>query len=609
MSTYTAGRIEKPGYLHLAPLHQGRGTRPVQVIGFDTEAIGGRPVLLQFSEGGEWADADLRELQPEESALPKFVAWVDAHCQRRNTEYLIFGFNLSYEWTQLFGDLPPELMTENEFELTLEETEGRGQHWLLRVMNFRRYNMTMTAEETHVRVTVLDAHAFYPGRLADVAKLVGVEDKDEMDKEVLANLTRANLADPVFRKYAAQDAVTTRLIGERIVAMHETFDVRTCISAPHLAARVFRRQFLLSEVPLPGGELEQAGLWSYHGGKNGYYHRGPLATDAWNLDIVSAYPEAMRALPALEDSEWVRTTEHQGEEHALWQIRLDHKRCRYGGLFDHDGRRLTRGRHEVWVTGYELDAMLEYGEATRLDILDGWVMTGSNGEGAGLVRYVDRFFDEKRTSTGVTRVTAKLMLNSLYGKFFQKVPIGDVEVAEGSISEAGGTRIWKAQTVPEQEYDFRAGGLYHPPIASLITGFVRAKVHRLEHQHEAIATSTDGLFARHGPNPTLIGEGLGMLTAEHGHLDIWRERLYRFDEIPSGPVLKKDWKQKVALHGFRAGPDVLQQIPLEPGSYSYKASHAVTLRESQRMLSGARYRPGEFALLDFTLDLTGDKDD
>jgi hypothetical protein len=200
------------------------------------------------------------------------------------------------------------------------------------------------------------------------------------------------------------------------------------------------------------------------------------------------------------------------------------------------------------------------------------------------------------------------MLNSLYGKFFQKVPVGDVQTLEASLPPVMGRdgrasrerlRVWEVQTVPEQDYDYRAGGLYHPPVASLITGFVRAKAHDLEHTLQAHATSTDGMFTVRSPQPSLVGEGLGQLTVEHGSLRIWRERVYRFGEMPNGPVTK------VALHGFRAGSDELQQIPLEPGSYSYKASHAVTLRESQRMLGGARYRPGEFALLDFTLDLTG----
>jgi hypothetical protein len=75
--------------------------------------------------------------------------------------------------------------------------------------------------------------------------------------------------------------------------------------------------------------------------------------------------------------------------------------------------------------------------------------------------------------------------------------------------------------------------------------------------------------------------------------------LYQFG-VPSGPV------SKFALHGFRGKLRDLQQIPLESGTYRYSASHPVTLREASTTLRGTKYRPGEFAMLDFVLDLTGD---
>jgi hypothetical protein len=570
------------------------------VVGWDSEAVRGKPVLFQFSVGGGWADATLLDVPDRQNAgLERFLWWVQDNCRSRKTEYLIFGFNLQYEWTQLFGDLPSQVSTAKEFTVTVE-LDGH-QRWRLDVMNFRRHAMIMVAEETKVRVRVLDAGSFYPGRLKDVAKMVGVEDKDEISEEYLSNLTREQAkTDSIFRKYAAQDAVTTRLVGERVVSMHEEFDVTTCISAPQLASKVYRRQFLTAEIPLAHKDLEQAGLYSYHGGKNGYYHRGPLQTPAWSLDIVSAYPEAMRILPAVEEGVWIRTSTYHEGVHGLWLVRLEHKRCRYGGLFDHDGRRLARGIREVWVTSYELDVMLGYGEARKHDILDGFVLEGPSGEGSGLVTYVDRFFAEKRNAVGPARATAKLMLNSLYGKFFQKQPVGAVGGFEGEMSPDGSVSAWQVETAPDQRFDYQAGGLYHPPIASLITGFVRAKVHDLEHKHGAIATSTDGLFAFKPPDPSQVGDGLGMLTADHGHLDIWRERLYQFGEVPSGPV------SKFALHGFRGKLKDLQQIPLESGTYKYNASHPITLREATRTFRGTKYRPGEFAMLDFDLDLTGD---
>jgi hypothetical protein len=438
VSNYDATRIEKPPYFRLAPLLQGRGDRPPHVVGFDTEASNGQPILMQFSEGGGPSAADLIEVPDRQYAgLDTFMHWVSDHCQSRKAEHVVVGFNLMYEWTQLFGDLPPELMGAKEFTVTWESAENK--RWRLSVWNHKRHAMTLLSEESHVRVRVLDAHAYFPGSLRDVAKMVGVETKDDIDKEYLANLTRADLSDPVFRHYAAQDAVVTQLVGERIIEMHETYDLTTSMTAPQFASKVFRRSFLEAEVRLPEPPLEQAGLFSYHGGKNGFYLRKPTRTKAWNYDIVSAYPEAMRALPALEGSRFAQEDRYQAGAHALWLARFYHHPCTFVGAQDHGGHHLRPGMVEVWLTGYELDAMLDHDEAAGLEVLDGWVMYGEH-EGGGLVRFVDTFFAKKQVDKGVERATDKLLLNSLYGKFFQKMPIGDVGNLEGVIDETTGER-------------------------------------------------------------------------------------------------------------------------------------------------------------------------
>jgi hypothetical protein len=243
--------------------------------------------------------------------------------------------------------------------------------------------------------------------------------------------------------------------------------------------------------------------------------------------------------------------------------------------------------------------MRERDEARGLTVSDGWVMVGER-TGGSLADFVDTFFEMKRTTKGPQRATAKLMLNSLSGKFFQKTALGDVGqlVADLDLETGRYLTVGEAQANPDLPYDYQAGGLYHPPVASLITGYVRAHIHRLEHKYWAVATSTDGLFARQAPWVSDLGDELGQLTAEHGRLDIWRERLYEF--MPEGPV----GKRKVALHGFRGSADDLRMIPLTPGVYEYTARHAMTLREAQQQHGGQRYRAGQFAALRFTLDLS-----
>jgi len=599
VSTYLAERIEKPQFFKINPLLRGRGNRHAGVIGWDSEqdTATARPMLFQFSLTGGADDVILKTIPPDRNAAwDVFMTFVHDTCTRKDTEYLVVGFNLKYEWTQLFGEFPTDLNSLDEFEFSYQYRDAPGlpiaATYTVRVMNDKRYGCVITNDATHRRVRIMDAAAYYTGGLDSVAKMLGVGRKVELASK---RFTKADLDNPLFLEYARQDAYITRLIGEEIIDLHDTYDVPTCITAPHFAARVFRRHFLSTEVALPDPDLEQAGLYAYHGGKNGYYLDGPKhLTGVYAYDITSAYPEAMRALPNIETATWEWTEGYTAGAHALWKITGAFTRCKYGGLMQHGNAWHDTGTiTDAWVTSYELDAVLARGEI-ELTRCDGWVMNGEPG--GPLTAYVDRFFAMKRTATGAARIAAKLFLNSLYGKFFQKVPLGIVGYYDAdTLDELG--QVTYIATDPTATFDYQAGGLYHPPIAALITGYVRAKIHALEHKYGAVMTSTDGFFAVRAPDPADVGTDLGALTVERGDLSIWRERLYDF--IPRG-----GGASKYALHGFRGNLDALRRIPLAVGAYSYHAQQVITNKLALKAFRGVRFRPGTFAQLEFTLILT-----
>jgi hypothetical protein len=603
VSTYLAERIEKPQHFRIAPLKRGRGNRVIAVIGFDSEqdTETALPMLFQFSRGGDESDVDLRVIPPPRAerknpALDAFMSHLYDYSTRKDTEYVYVGFNLKYEFTQLFGELPAELKALDEYEFRYELRDASGNlraSYVVRAFADKRYGVTFANEATHRRVRLIDAAAFFPNESLDsLSQMLGIG-----RKEIVATkkFTRRDLSNAAFLKYARQDAWLTRKIGEYVMEMHETYDVPTCITAPHFAARVFRRHFLHREIPLPDPELEQAGLFSYHGGKNGYYLGGPKSlANVYAYDITSAYPEAMRALPDVEKAEWHWTDRYEPNAHALWQISGSYRSCRYRGIMRHENAWHSTGEiREAWTTSYELDAAIAEGEIEITHCV-GWIFRGEPG--GPLTEYVDRFFEQKRTAEGAARNAAKLFLNSLYGKFFQKVPLGIVGYYDADNLDDGGT-VTLVETDPSALFDYQAGGLYHPPIASLITGFVRAKIHRLEHKYDAVMTSTDGFFAKRKPDPADIGKHLGGLTVERGHLNIWRERLYDFRPRSGG-------KSKFALHGFRGKLDELRKIPLRVGAFQYSATQVITNKLSLKSFRGVSYRPGTFAELTFTLDLT-----
>ncbi len=590
MALYDAARIHKLPYFRLAPLTRGRSERLPYVIGFDSEAERGRPFLFQFAHPVRCPihqhECDVLDVPTGKHAgLWTFVDYLAAHCTDKRLEYIIFGFNLQYEWTQLFGDVPYDVKIASDFDVTLRT--GKLNTARLRATNSKRYMATIELGGTKRRVKLIDAMAYFPTSLDNAAQ--AIEAGEKLPKPKRFSRKAARTAD--FLAYAKQDAILTQKLGEYVIGLHERYDVPTCISAPHFAARTFRRHYLEAEIPLPAEPLEQFGLDSYHGGKNGYYLPKPaLLSNVWHYDIRSAYPEAMHQLPNVEASTWQAIDQYEPNVHALWEVSGYAKRCTYRALMGHDAHWLSGRFSRARVTSYELDAALALGEV-KITHCTGWIMRGEPHTGP-LARYVDDFYAMKRDAiTEAVRTAAKLFLVSLYGKFFQKTPLGNVTGFDIDTHEI-------VQTDPEQEWDYEAGGLYHPPIASLITGYVRAKIHRLEHRYSSLMTSTDGFFATQAPDPADLGGELGMLTAEVGKLRIWRERLYVFTPRKRGE------KPSIALHGFRGTVAQLKRVPLRAGNkFHYLAEAMITLKMSTRSFDGKRYRPGEFVALPFDVIL------
>lgn len=619
MSEFTTVIVEKPKWFRIAPMKTGFGTRPPYVIGFDTEAYKGAPMLMQFSPPGVgMTSTDLVWTNKHDSLLD-FIEYLEpvAREHARSRQVLVFGFNLRYEYTQLFRNLDPEVWEQSHFTLHWHEQgecEGKpDDDWsvLIEAMNDKRYTFTVSyagsmdsrrgKRRDRYPIKVIDAMAFFNTSLDKAAKVIGIEGKTDYPEELKGNLPpRRAMKDERFLEYSRRDAYITRLLGEKIVDYHKAFDVKITLSAPMYAAYVFRRRFLQAEIPLCEEPLEDAGLKSYHGGKNGYYLDRPrVFAHAYDYDVNAAYTSAMASLPDPVSSVWEETTHYEAGVHALWYVRAHVQSCVFRAFQEVTGRWFTwkdDGDLAFWITSYELDQAIALGEVRDMYECGGFIMRGESGTGP-IREFCDEMYRLKRY--GVTpeeRQMAKLCLNSLYGKLIQKVPnhansvfpmfdVLEDEYGNRSISDvnmvAGG---------------YRAGGLYHPALASLVTGNVRARIHALEHKYDSLMTSTDGFLSLVEPDPSDIGDEFGMLKVKEGSLSIWRERLYLFEPEGGDPIF--------ALHGFRGRLADLRTIPVAPGEYSYRATQMVGLRESTHKLDGTRYEPGQFASLPFTLDLT-----
>jgi hypothetical protein len=400
---------------------------------------------------------------------------------------------------------------------------------------------------------------------------------------------------PAFEAYAKNDAVVAYALAEYLVAQHRNLGVGPTVSIAQLASAVLRTRFLGQsfDKPLrtqvriispevvaqrkkmlrshlrialgagipfcethPGSNaLLEASCLAFHGGKNGLYVPPGVYEDVIEVDIVSAYPHAMTALPPLTRGRWTRTREYVPGAAAIYKIRgVVAGRCPFGVFMNIEGTAFFReGPFDTWVTGWELAAALH--EVVLHAIDDGYVWIPGPNATNPLAEYATFWFRKKSEipDSDPRYEMDKLLLNSLYGKLIQL--IADVDTSLG---------------IPQRV----AGGLFNPFWAGQITAHCRARLHEHQHRHGALHASTDSILTRAQDIPT--GSALGDLGLKaKGRLVVLRKRLY-FIVDDTGKVRKK------ALHGFMGGSaEALLTLVLQGGG-PYTAIRMMKPREALR---------------------------
>src|SRR3974377_1424651 len=106
MSEFLPIYIQKHKWFRIRPITTGFGKRQPYVIGWDSEAFRGHPFLFQF--GHPDGHVDLVRVTAK-TALDEFVSYIEpiAHQRAYLQQVVIVGWNLRYEYTQLFSSINP----------------------------------------------------------------------------------------------------------------------------------------------------------------------------------------------------------------------------------------------------------------------------------------------------------------------------------------------------------------------------------------------------------------------------------------------------------------------------------------------------------------------
>lgn len=516
----------------------------IQVLGFDSETLQGPPITLQFYGGRNVGRFNGCIFIGKRRAMDVFLAQLK---KLKPGHYRMYGHNLEFDMLSALWESRVK-MRDGNIDLRSGDWEIHG-----------RYSKPVFAifDDGHRHIELVDSMLWFQTSLEKAGNLVCPE-LPKLPRPVGLGTTLYSSKDEAFVEYAMRDAVVAYHLGNAVEKFHEELDVMPQISLASMAAAVFRRHYMQKDIHQPPMHDWMAGAAaSYHGGVNRVKEGAHPAwhTNVTAIDKSSAYPEAMQGFPAFSDVsgykhynvKQARKTK-QVEQLGVYKISGRASKCDWPALFDHNFKPLQGSFSDVWVTGYELNQAIESREVT-LSRLKGYTYDPSREDGySPFEEFVNYFYRMKSEAKDpVMRYMYKIMLNALTGKFIQTSP--DFTLVDGQLVKIK-----------------RAGGLYHPFIASLITGHTRSEMHVQEHKYQALHTATDGIFVP-GHHKGAAKKTLGAFVSEgHGDLALFRNKLYIFytdqeseDTYPS-QVFAGRHILKCARHGFQGRVVDLEQM-------------------------------------------------
>ena len=356
-----------------------------------------------------------------------------------------------------------------------------------------------------------------------------------------------------FCEYAKQDVLIQYELAETIDEMHREFDIKQTISIADMASTIFRKKFLKHSIPFPPSLCTRFSLLSYHGGKNAFYVKSGKYKDVKIIDINSAYPYAMTFLPSFYNGKYVFTKGNKKkkfEKVGIYKVWCLVKESKYGLVYNEKFKRES-GKVIWYCTGWELMEAIENDLVTVIQF-EGYTWKGDTKKPNPFKDFVKFFYERKSTCTDTQRMFYKTIMNSLYGKFIQRTK--DVVYDED-----------KEAFIVE-----RAGGLFNPFIASLITGFVRTELFKLEKKYNAIHSSTDSIITQ--SKRIKLSKELGGVSVEaEGDILLLRTRLY--------VMTQHEQITKFVSHGYKGSPEQLLKM-YQTGDYNYECERMTKVKES-----------------------------
>lgn len=335
-----------------------------------------------------------------------------------------------------------------------------------------------------------------------------------------------------------------------------------------------------TKIPKSTGEYFEKFKSYYYGGRVQCFRRGIIEGNFSVFDINSAYPYAMLSkhpygLDYIETAGQDFSGDYVG--HGFYRIKAQSLgafpyREKNGLTFPDDGE-----IREFHVTGWEVLAAIETDSANGLEVLS----EIRHVELQDFSEYIEYFYQQRLTAkaTGdkAGDLFAKLLMNSLYGKFganpenyanYVILPPEEMDNLLDPTNEyqmSGELGPW---LLGERELDDEEMRYYNAATAASITGFVRAYLWKAIHKtgrENMLYCDTDSIATLDSGNALDTGKELGKWKheGEFCRAGIGGKKMYVFEHKPpyaKNPETGKTVRYKTASKGVSLTPEQLWKV-------------------------------------------------
>lgn len=426
-------------------------TESVHIVGIDTEAYSnGECFMICTSLGDIWTPGD----------LPGVLF------SRANRDTVYVAYNLKYDESALLQGLPHDYLNELRIKGVTSYNGYTYRFIAYKFLSIRRNNHTCT---------FYDIYGFYGGSLDHNSEKYLQSKKLDVGSK-LFDRARVKREWGIISQYCIRDAQLVQKLAELLIGVFESYGIypRKLYSTAYVSYQYFASHTCYVTVKKfyeRHPQLLDYAMQAYNGGKfevtrkgRGYYYE---------YDIISAYPYEIANLVGIKNAHVAYSTRYREDAvYGFIRVSMEIPANIYSPVALKMGELCVYpvGRIDKIITKSEYDYLLQQG--VDITIRDAIWMVVDN------VTYpyreaIEHLVAEKQKYNGdkqsIYYHTAKLLLNSIYGKFVQLI---------------------------KKEGKLYASTCWNPIYGSIITANTRIKVTQAQQRYPTIcAVHTDSVIS------------------------------------------------------------------------------------------------------------------